>query len=159
MTTRAIITLLATTLAAAPALAEPCAVPQGGPRLAPTLEGPIAAIVDGDTIDIRAGGKVRRVRLYGIDAPEHQNTAGLLARAALERLAEGKRAACAILAEDRYKRSVAVCRVADGPDLSLAQIATGNAATYRRYLTDARLRPAYIEAETQARADRCGIWK
>ena len=159
MTTRAIITLLATIIAAAPAQADPCAVPQGGPRLAPTLEGPIAAIVDGDTIDIRAGGKVHRVRLYGIDAPEHQNTAGLLARAALERLAEGKRAACAILTEDRYKRSVAVCRLVDGPDLSLAQLATGNAATYRRYLTDARLRDPYIAAETKARTAHCGIWK
>lgn len=159
MTTRAIISLLTTLLAAAPAMGEPCAVPQGGPRLAPTFEGSIAAIVDGDTLDVRAGGKVRRVRLYGIDAPEHENTAGLLARAALERLAEGKRAACAVLGKDRYKRDVAVCRLADGPDLSLAQLATGNAATYRRYLTDSRLRDPYIAAETKARSAHCGIWK
>ena len=116
----------------------------------------VESVHDGDTLTL-AGGM--RVRLYGIDAPEHQNTAGLLARAALERLAEGKRAACAILAEDRYKRNVAVCRLVDGPDLSLAQLATGNAATYRRYLTDARLRDPYIAAETKARAAHCGIWK
>jgi len=134
-------------------------VPQGGPRLVPTLEGPIAAIVDGDTLDIRAGGKVHRIRLYGIDAPEHQNTAGLLARAARERLAGGRSAACAVLGKDRYKRDVAVCRLVDGPDLGIAQLATGNAATYRRYLTDERLRPAYIATETQARADHCGIWR
>ena len=159
MTTHTIVLALGLAATAPAFAADPCAIPAAAPARAADLSGPVVAVVDGDTVDIRSHGKTVRVRLYGIDAPEHQNTAGLLARAALERLADGKDLACAIVDQDRYKRTVAACRIAGGPDLSLAQLATGNAATYRRYLKQEPFRAVYIAAEDKARAAHCGIWR
>jgi endonuclease YncB( thermonuclease family) len=157
MTTRAFI--MAASLAITTPAAAECGIPANAPQIAPDISGPVTAVVDGDTLDVRAHGKTVRIRLYGVDAPEHQNTAGLLARAALERIADGKDVTCQVMAKDRYKRTVAACRIAEGPDLSLAQLATGNAATYRRYLKAEPFRAAYIAAEDKARAAHCGIWR
>jgi micrococcal nuclease len=40
----------------------------GGPR--PVDTGVVTAVVDGDTIDVKVGGREERVRLIGIDTPE-----------------------------------------------------------------------------------------
>jgi micrococcal nuclease len=42
-----------------------------GPPAAPSVDaGVVDRVIDGDTIDVRIGGRVERVRLLGIDTPE-----------------------------------------------------------------------------------------
>lgn len=120
------------------------------------LSGP-ARVVDGDTLVIGA----EHIRLFGIDAPEHDQTCtlagtawdcGVWAGQALAALVEGQEVACTGLDRDRYGRLVARCNVA-GADLGGALVAGGVATAYRRYSLD------YVGAEDAARHAGLGIWR
>lgn len=116
-----------------------------------------ASVIDGDTIEIHG----RRIRLYGIDAPEAgqscQDAAGASyrcgQRAALVLANKIGQApiACEPKDVDQYRRTVAVCR-ADATDLNGWMVAEGQAVAYRQFST------AYVPAEDAARAAKRGIW-
>lgn len=115
-----------------------------------------ASAVDGDTLDIGGG----RVRLFGIDAPERNQTCqrasgawecGADATVLLANLIEGQRVQCEQRDTDRYGRPVAVCS-AGGIDLSEAMARTGFAIALDRFSAD------YVATAEQARAARLGIW-
>ncbi|MBW8267890.1 thermonuclease family protein [Caldovatus aquaticus] len=124
--------------------------------------GPVAAlqgaarVVDGDTLEVMG----RRVRLYGIDAPESDQdcerdgrayACGAAAARALADLVAGREVRCAGRGEDRYGRTIAVCR-ANGTDLGEAMVRSGWAVAFRRYAED------YAAAETAARREGRGLW-
>lgn len=112
-----------------------------------------AQAVDGDTI--RLGDE--RIRLAGIDAPEHDQTctqadgsSWACGKAATTLLAETLRAGgveCNGSERDRYDRLVATCTIA-GADLSAAMVRDGLA------LADW----AYKAEEQEARSAGRGIW-
>lgn len=113
--------------------------------------------VDGDTLDFGGG----RVRLFGIDAPERNQTCqrasgawecGADATALLASLINGQRVQCEQRDTDRYGRPVAVCS-AGGIDLSEAMARTGFAIALERFSTD------YVATAEQARTARLGIWE
>lgn len=115
-----------------------------------------AVIIDGDTI--RLGG--RRVRLFGIDAPERHQTCqrgslqyacGVAATEALRDLIGPGGVTCKQRDTDKYGRAVAVCRGASG-DLGASMVRSGWAVAYRRYSLD------YTEQEDEAHRGRRGIW-
>lgn len=96
-----------------------------------------ARIIDGDTIEV-AG---ERVRLYGIDAPESDQTCewpgkiipcGRLATTVLMDLTAGSEVICKIRENDRYGRWVAVCFGPDGFDIGRNMVHTVWALAYRR---------------------------
>ena len=112
-----------------------------------------ATINDGDSITI-AG---ERIRLRGIDAPEHKQTCvrdgnswpcGRLARQALVGLTDGRAdVTCSGWDLDRYRRLLAVC-TSGGVELNRRQVEQGWAVAYGDY----------ADAETMARQMRIGIW-
>ena len=106
--------------AAAPALADPCkAVPDRGPmpsHLArgSSFSGPVVYVGDGDSLCVatgpRRGADWVEVRVADFYAPELSAPGGREAKAALERIAMGRVAACR--AQKRsYDRVVARCTV------------------------------------------------
>jgi endonuclease YncB( thermonuclease family) len=117
-----------------------------------------ARVVDGDSLEM-AG---RRVRLYGIDAPEAVQTCkdgagaewrcGEAAREALSGLLDGHVARCESRGTDRYGRTLATCAVAGTPDLGAWMVAAGWAVAY-----DGRQR-VYLAEESLARAAKRGLW-
>ena len=123
-------------LSAAPALADPCtAIPDHGPM--PTwlhkgaqFSGPVVYVGDGDGLCVAAipGREADpttwvEVRAADFYAPELHEPGGPEAKAALERIAKGKRVECA--ADHRsYDRVVAACAVA-GKDLGDAMREAG----------------------------------
>jgi len=120
-------------------------------RRAPSIVGP-AKIIDGDSLAV-AGVEIR---LYGIDAPEYRQicsrsgrpwSCGRTATDALRALVAGRELACRPRDQDRYGRTVAICRVG-GIDLGAALVKAGNAVAYG----------AYDAEEREARAARRGIW-
>ena len=127
---------------------------------AETLSGP-AEVVDGDTLAIR--GERTRIRLYGVDAPEGQQTCE---DAAGKRYLCGSRASDALAAligrngrvsceeedRDRYGRVVAVC-TANGLNVNGELIRQGWAIEYRQY-SDGR----YADEEAEARLAKRGLW-
>ena len=120
-----------------------------------------ADVVDGDTLAIR--GEKTRVRLYGVDAPEGQQTCDDAER---KRYLCGSKAADALASlvgrsgqvtcqeedRDRYGRVVAVCH-ANGRDINGELIRQGWAIEYNQY-SDGR----YSDEETEARQAKRGLW-
>lgn len=139
--------LLAISLAASPASAQ-------------RISGP-AEVVDGDTISIR--GVDGRIRLYGIDAPEGQQTCDdangkryLCGSRAAEALASligrNGRVTCQEMDRDRYRRIVAVCE-AGGRAINGELVRQGWALEYRQY-SDGR----YSGDEAEARRAKRGLF-
>ena len=117
-------------------------------------------VIDGDTLEVRAeDGGLLRIRLAGIDAPEHEQPWGDAARIRLGTLVGDGPLRLRIVKQDRYGRSVADAWRGD-TNLALAQLQAGLAWHFRRYAAEQprRQRQAYAEAELEARAARRGLW-
>ena len=111
-----------------------------------------AYVIDGDTLVIHA----THVRLFGIDAFEHDQTCGRLACGAqaiavMTRLTQASIVTCEKQDIDPYGRTVAVCTAA-GVDLGREMVRRGLAVAYRRFSR------RYMEDESYARAHRLGAW-
>ena len=114
-----------------------------------------ARVIDGDTMDVRG----TRIRLFGIDAPEREQTC----RDGSRRWACGQRATRALHdrignrpvrceERDREQRIVAVCR-AGTDELNRWMVLEGWALAYRRYSL------SYVDEEWRARAAKRGVWR
>lgn len=114
-------------------------------------------VIDGDTMEM-AG---RRIRIFGIDAPESAQTCvnangryacGSRATEVLAALVTRHSVTCVTLGHDRYRRDIARCRRDDGVDIGAEMVRQGWAVAYRRFSLD------YVALEAAARLDRRGIW-
>jgi endonuclease YncB( thermonuclease family) len=121
------------------------------------IAGTVEHVADGDTLTV-AG---ERIRLWGIDAPELQQTCtraggtypcGEVARYVLLSFVKGQTVSCQERDRDRYRRIVARCQVA-GRDLGELMVRAGQAVDYTRYS-----KAAYAEAERIARREGKGLW-
>jgi endonuclease YncB( thermonuclease family) len=117
-----------------------------------------ASVIDGDTIEIHG----TRVRLYGIDAPEHDQLCGdqrgdryrcgQVASNALAGFIGRQVVTCVEVDRDRYKRTVAVCTVGK-VDLADWLVRGGLAIDWPRYS-----KGDYAAAEAEARGKQIGMW-
>src|ERR1700716_3762504 len=99
----------------------------------PILFGTVTRVVDGDTLVVQLSSGPIRVRLYGIDAPEHNQPGGREAATALTSRVGGERVELEPINQDRYSRMVA--RVLRGQlDVNAQMIRMCDAGVYRRYL-------------------------
>lgn len=111
---------------------------------------------DGDSLTIGS----TRIRLFGIDAPELDQTCqrngatwpcGADAADRLARLVNGRHVTCIPVSLDPYDRVVARCTTI-GTDINQAMVASGYALAFRKFST------LYVAAEDQAKAAKRGIW-
>ena len=121
-----------------------------------TLHARVTRVADGDTVYIKDDeGKEARVRLLGIDAPESKQAYGVQSAEHLKRNLRDAEYHVQVIyrGRDQYGRIIGKL-VADGKDLNLDQVSTGNAWVYRNYLKD--LQPGdknlYLKAEDNALA-------
>lgn len=115
-------------------------------------------VIDGDTLEM--GGV--RIRLWGIDAPEMQQTCegkdghtyecGRDSAAVMRELTRGRTVAYDPRGHDQYGRTVAVCRTETG-DVSAAIVRRGWAVDWPRYSHG-----RYQSDEQAARSEHLGIW-
>jgi endonuclease YncB( thermonuclease family) len=115
-----------------------------------------ARVVDGDTIEVAH----RRIRIFGIDAPEQEQTCerrgggtwscGAEATRLLRQIASTHILECRVRSTDAYGRLVAVCLV-EGEDLGRAMVRSGFAVSTSRGRE-------YAAEEATARGGRLGIW-
>ena len=95
------------------------------------LEARVSKIFDGDTFTL--SGESRRIRVWGLDAPEWDQRGGSTATETLRSLISGKTLRCSVVDIDRYGRFVAQCFLPDGRDIAAAMISSGAASEYCRY--------------------------
>jgi micrococcal nuclease len=95
------------------------------------LEDRVSKVLDGDTFTLK--GESRRIRIWGLDAPEWNHQGGAAATSTLRNLISGKQLRCAVLDVDRYGRLVAQCLLADERDIAAEMIRSGAAAEFCRY--------------------------
>lgn len=119
----------------------------------PRLAGTVVGVRDGDTVDVRLPSGMIRVRLHGIDAPEHDQAYGKAAKRELSQLVYRKEVELEPVEQDRYDRLVARLWL-DGLDVNAELVKRGAAWVYRRYATEA----AWCAYEKQARDRDLGLW-
>lgn len=119
------------------------------------LSGPVS-VTDGDSFSMTE----TRIRLFGIDAPERDQTcqregkAWACGKAAADHLAgltAGKTVRCIQQDRDRYGRIVARCNV-ERLDLADLMVRSGLAVALPQFTED------YAGAETRARQLKLGLW-
>ena len=123
--------------------------------------------VDGDTIEVRIGNLIERVRLIGIDTPEsvaRDRPVECFGVEAKERMAELLPAGTEVRLErdvearDKYGRLLAyVFRTADGTHINLLMVQEGFAEA-RAFAPNAARQGELDQAENAARADGRGLW-
>jgi len=133
------------------------AVVQGGASLiAPgsTIEGRAAAV---SGIRLRVAGT--DVQLSGIEAPESgqmcgQRTCATQAKAALQKLVQGKRATCAVsgTADGEGQPASATCTI-DGADLAAQLVRGGNVFATAGFFA------SYDSQEREAKNSKLGVWR
>ncbi|MCH8616352.1 thermonuclease family protein [Sphingomonas sp. SM33] len=102
----------------------------------------------------------KEVRLFGIDAPEFDQTCkrggqnwgcGSAAADELMKLVTGKQVRCDSMGVDQHQRILGRCTVGT-TDINRTMVATGYAVAYRHYSSD------YVSAEEMAKAYKRGLW-
>lgn len=123
---------------------------------APALafDGVVVSIADGDTLTVLNAGRMIKVRLAEIDAPERGQAFGNRSRQALANTCFQKRATVDDRGQDRYGRTIGKVRCA-GTDANAAQVRSGMAWVYDRYSTSDS--PLYA-LQDEARSARRGLW-
>lgn len=116
-------------------------------------------IDDGDSLGVRdAQGRIRHVRLLGIDAPERSQAYGNVSRRNLTRLARGRQVSVEYHQIDKYGRILGWLAV-DGVSVNLAQVQAGLAWHYafpgRPWTPNDDV---LARAQQEARNARLGLW-
>lgn len=106
-------------------------------------------IVDGDTFI----GDGKRIRLWGIDAPEEEDVHYLAAKMFLETMIDHGALTCKVVDVDRYQRDVMHCFI-DGLDVGSMMVQMGMAEDFRKYSGG-----YYQYEEDLAKGEKRGIWK
>ena len=112
--------------------------------------------MDGDTLicdsgQDTTGGRGRRLRLAGIDAPESQAPGGQEATRALERFLSAGWITYEVLDTDQYGRDIVTVLV-NGVDVSYAMLTAGYAVAF---MTDDE---AYWQMQADAQRAGVGLW-
>lgn len=119
------------------------------------ISGQVVSIVDGDTIDILIDVRTnRRIRFYGIDAPEYDQPFGEDAKQFVVNMISGK--LVRMLAGDVDRFGQTICDVYVEENLVNLEILRAGLAWY-----NAKFAPGAVElaaAEAEARAARRGLW-
>ncbi len=120
-----------------------------------TFAGNVTFVSDGDTLWVRpdAGGRPRKLRIDGIDAPEICQTGGEAAREVLKRRVLHQHVEVTVWRHDVYGRGLARIGL-DGNDLGAQMVRAGQAWSYRW-----RGNPGpYAVEEARARAAGLGLF-
>jgi endonuclease YncB( thermonuclease family) len=136
-------------------LALPCVPLVAAKQPAAVLPGTVTRVIDGDTIDVLLDSGRIRVRLHGVDAPEHDQQWGAEAAQWLRMRLMNYAITLDPVSQDQYERMVAV--VHDGEvDINVELVRAGHAWAYRRYLR--RADRELCAAEVTARRANSGLW-
>ena len=117
----------------------------------------VTRVIDGDSIKVRAAGRYYEVRLYGIDAPEVDQSGAGLSKSWLTDYLLDFTVAVEAIAIDKYDRLVAIV-YKDGEAVNRVSVAGGYAWVYPRYCRKKICRN-WKKDEELARKNHLAIWQ
>lgn len=118
--------------------------------------GRVTHVTDGDTLWVQPlrGGKPRKIRLDGVDAPEICQPYGAVARDRLAQLVAGRSVRIMPRHHDDYGRLLARVSL-QGQDIGRWMVRHGHAWSHRYR----RLPGSYAPLEARARGQHLGLWQ
>ncbi len=114
-------------------------------------------VIDGDTLEVRHQGDKLRVRLWGIDTPEHQQGFSREAQEFTREKVKGRQVELQTKDWDIYGRLVAIVRV-DGESLNEELLREGLAWVHIYYCKEPICRE-WRQLEKNARKGGRGLWQ
>ena len=114
----------------------------------------ITYFYDGDTVKIKDAGKVYKLRITDIDAPERNQAYGLKSRRALINFCKNTSVQVQLLGTDKYGRKLGKLEC-NNQDVSFYMLENGDAWFYEQYSSDSALELAELEAREKKR----GLWQ
>ncbi len=119
----------------------------------------VTKVVDGDSLELNRSGRMVRVRLYGIDAPEFRQPGGRAATREAWLLLNGRSVRVEPMGRDQYGRVVALVYREDGLLANREMVYRGQAWVYSRYCRKPSLCREWKDLERYAKARRVGLWR
>lgn len=120
--------------------------------------GRVVSVADGDTITVYTKEREsKKIRLYGVDAPEAKQPWGMEAKDFVNGLVFLQEVEVSVIDTDRYGREVALVKLADGRILNEELVKNGHAWVYRDYCKEPYCNN-WINMELAARAKKEGLW-
>lgn len=95
------------------------------------IKSTVRYVVDGDSLYLENHDP--QIRLWGVDAPEKNESGYNRAKNTLKQFALSKSVSCDIVDIDKYDRSVARCFLSDGREINRMMIDSGTAKEYLRF--------------------------
>lgn len=121
-------------------------------------KGKVVKVADGDTVTVLSSeGRMDRVRLQGIDAPELGQPGGAEAKEFCSDLALFKEVKLTPLGRDDYGRTVGLLRLPDGKLLNEELVRSGHAWVSDKYCTQAWC-AGWRALQKKARQEKLGLW-
>lgn len=119
--------------------------------------GTVKKVMDGDSLLMSVGRKNVEVRLYGVDAPEYQQSYGVEAKNYVRTWTSGQRIMIHPEYKDTYGRTVAI--ISKGQRiLNEDLVQTGLAWVYPRYCRK-EVCASWQDMEKTARSKNIGLWR
>lgn len=119
--------------------------------------GKVVGISDGDTLTVLCDGrKQRRIRLFGIDAPELGQPFGRRAKDELGAMVLNKRVRVISRGVDPYGRILAIVVTANDIHINEAMVSSGYAWWYQRFAPQAE---NLESSQESARKSHRGLWR
>jgi micrococcal nuclease len=139
------------------------AVPVGVQAVAP-LEGVVVRVVDGDTVHVRLGGRIEKVRYIGVNTPEihhpskGEEPGGRRAYEVNRRLVDGKRVwlELDVQARDRHGRLLAYVWTSDA--MINAELVRLGYAQVMTVPPNVRHQALFVKLQRDARQAGRGLW-
>ena len=113
----------------------------------------VTKVVDGDTVYASYKGKIHKMRLLEIDAPERDQPMGNESTAFLKGLLIDKLIDADITGQDRYERDLAKIYV-KGKDINRIMVSNGMTWVYDAYVTD----QSFYKNQALAQTQQLGVW-
>lgn len=117
------------------------------------FSGQVISVHDGDTVRILDGKIQKKVRLFGIDAPETNQDFGSVSRDHLKSLVHRKKVKVAFKENDQYGRIVGELYLNE-KNINLQMVQDGYAWVYRNFNKSKE----YIDSEENAKKSKIGLW-
>lgn len=117
------------------------------------LKGKVVSVVDGDTYKVAVNNKTVKVRLLGIDCPEHDQAYGYRATQVSISLVLNKNIVVKIKGKDLYHRVLGTVFLENGTNVCAELIKSGYAWKYK-YSNDHELE----KLELKAKKAKLGLW-